>query len=115
MPPRRYSRHAFTLGFNEVGAEETQLSEREPYRYVQLPDNRAHTVAEGETLWSLAGTYFSGFSRPSSLWWIIADFQPTPIEDPTIALSVGSVLVIPSERTVVESIFNEQRRSEISV
>lgn len=115
MPPRRYSRHQFTIAFNDGGDEERSLSEREPFRYQHLNDNRQHTVAEGETLWSLAGHYFAGLPRPSSLWWIIADFQPVPIDDPTIALEVGSIIVVPSERTVVESIFSETRRNEVAV
>lgn len=115
MPPRRFSRHQFTTAFSETGEEEILLSEREPYRYQQLNDNRQHTVAEGDTLWTIAGHYFTGLPRPSTLWWIIADFQPTPIDDPTIALEVGSIIVVPSERTVVENVFSETRRNEVAV
>jgi hypothetical protein len=88
------------------------LTDREPFRFRSLPDNRQHVVKEGETIFSLAGRYFAPLPRPAGLWWVIADFQPDPIHDPTIALEPGRVLVIPSVRTVQEEIFSERRRGE---
>ena len=44
---------------------------------------------------------------------MIADFQPGPIHDPTLALDVGRALVIPSVRVVTEEILSEQRRQEV--
>lgn len=114
MPPRRHSRHTFAEGTQllVLNDERTFLTEREPFRFVQLADNRAHVVTRGNTLYSLAGRYFRGFFRPSGLWWIIADFQPQPIHDPTIQLTPGSVLFIPSRRTIDEEVFGEARRRE---
>jgi hypothetical protein len=83
-----------------------------PYRLRALSDNRQHIVKEGDTLFSLAGRYFAPLPRPAGLWWVIADFQPDPIHDPTLALEVGRVLVVPSVRTVVEEVFSEKRRQE---
>lgn len=110
MPPRKYSRHTFTLGITED--DQLLLTEREPYTFRVFADNRQHVVKRGETLWTLAGRYFASLPRPSGLWWVIADFQPDPIHDPTIELTEGAVLVIPSVRTVVEAIFSERRRIE---
>ncbi len=110
MPPRRLSRHTFTEGVTDLGP--LRLTDREPFLYRPLPDNRPHPVQVGETLWTLAARYFKSFSRPSGLFWIIADFQPDPILDPTLRLEPGTVLIIPSERTVEESIFSERRRLE---
>lgn len=83
----------------------------EPYRFRVFADNVEHVVREGDTLWTLAHRYYLGVERPAGLWWIIADFQPQPIHDPTLALVPGAVLVIPSLRTVQEEIFSERRRA----
>ncbi len=111
MPPRNLSRFTFSLGYAEADAPDLLLlSEREPFTFREFPDNRQHSVVAGETLWTIAGRYFKEVPRPSGLWWVIADFQPEPIHDPTLRLAVGSVLVIPSVRTVLESVFSENRR-----
>lgn len=130
MPPRRFSRHTFTLGFtpddedDEIActdepwpgrSHEFQLSEREPYRFRELPDNRLHRVREGDTLFTLAARFFEGMPRPAGLWWVIADFQPQPITDPTVRLRNGALVVIPSLRTVQEEIFSAARRRETNV
>jgi len=57
----------------------------------------------------LAGKYFRGIARPSGLWWVIADYQPQPIRDPTIPIRVGTILTIPSMRMLREEIFAESR------
>lgn len=62
------------------------------------PDNRAHTVREGDTLWGLAYEYLGS----AEFWWVIADFNR--IMDPWQPLEPGQVLVIPSERTLREEI-----------
>jgi hypothetical protein len=113
MPPRRWSRHTFTLAFrDEQDPDETQLTERTPFAYRELNDNVQHQVKEGDTLQTLAAKYFKGVDRSSQLWWVIADFQPDPIFDPTIKLTLGSTVVVPSMRTLSELIFSETRRSE---
>ncbi len=113
MPPRRYSRYTFCAGvLDEAGR--LFLTEREPYRYRALPDNRQHVVKEGETLFTLAGRYYSALPRPAGLWWVIADFQPDPIHDPTLQLEPGRALIVPSLRTVLEEVFSEKRRQEAS-
>jgi nucleoid-associated protein YgaU len=113
MPPRIRSRHIFSLGVkDDATPSQLELTEREPYLFKAFSDNRQHTVQEGDTLWTLAARYLSPIEGAANLWWIIADFQPDPIHDPTIALTPGSVLVIPSVRTVIESVFSENRRLE---
>lgn len=111
MPPRAFSRHLFCEATVDDEGD-LVLNEPEAFDFVDLPDNRTHVVAEGDTLWSLAEAYFEGIDRAEGLWWVIADFQPDPIVDPTIKLEAGSVLVIPSLRTVTERLFNEARRAE---
>src|SRR5688572_11474583 len=111
MPPRRHSRLSFA-----VAEKDSQgaliLQGGQPFRYRAFSDTREHVVQEGDTLHSLANQYFRGMQRPSGLWWIIADFQPDPIHDPTVRLMVGRRLYIPSLRTVQEEIFSDKRRKE---
>ena len=111
MPPRRFSRYAFSAAVLD-DEERLLLTEREPFRFRPLADNRQHVVKEGESLFSLAGRFFAPLPRPAGLWWVIADFQPDPIHDPTVALEPGRVLIIPSVRTVLEEVFSERRREE---
>lgn len=112
--PRRFSRHLYCLGFHDDGGP-LQLTDREPFYYREYSDNRIHTVAQGESLFTLAARYFGPIPRAAGLWWLIADFQPDPIHDPTIRLSPGSRLIIPSLRTVYEAVFDEARRLEIGI
>lgn len=113
MPPRRLSRFTFSAAVLDEN-ESLFLTEREPFRFQSLPDNRQHLVQEGESLFSLAGRYFAPLPRPAGLWWLIADFQPDPIHDPTLALDVGRALVIPSVRVVTEEVLSEKRRQEVA-
>ena len=111
MPPRRFSRFSFSAAVLDDQGR-LLLTEREPFRFHSLPDNRQHLVREGDTLFSLAGRYFAPLPRPAGLWWIIADFQSAPIHDPTLALELGRIIFIPSIRVVTEEIVSEARRQE---
>jgi hypothetical protein len=111
MPPRLYSRHSFSEAYiDDAGA--LVLTEPEPYRFKSFDDNLIHVVQDGDSLFNLAARYYSGIPRPDGLWWVIADFQPDPIHDPTLKIEKGRVLYIPSTRTVLEVILSEQRREE---
>ena len=97
MAPRTGSRHLFALGVpDELGRR--FLSEREPYRFKEHTDTRVHVVAQGDTLEGLAGRYFAPLPRACGFWWVLADFQPDPIVDPTLELDVGRMWIGPSVR-----------------
>lgn len=106
-----YSRYLFCQGLTDSGGR-LFLSDRVAYRYVSRPDNRVHTVVEGDTLTSLADQYFQPLTDAWKLYWVIADFQPEPIIDASLRLAKGSNIVIPSVRLITEEIFNEARRGE---
>lgn len=114
MPPRLNSRHTFCTAQADANGN-LFLSEREPFVYQSLSDNILHTVAKGESLFTLAARYYAPLSRPAGLWWIIGDFQPDPIFDPTVALEENSLLVIPSLQTVLSLVFSEDRRIQETV
>jgi len=108
MPPQTGSRFSFCLGvLDEQGRR--YLTEREPYRYRPLPDNRVHRVVDGDTLFDLAGRYFAPLPRACGYWWAIADFQPDPIVDPTIALAAGAEVIVPSLRVLTDVILAPHR------
>lgn len=110
MPPNALSRHRHCAAFPDPEGR-LFLEDREPFFYVDLPDNREHHCAGGETLAAVAAVEYFGFvRRPNGLWWVLADFQPEPIFDTTLVMEPGAVLVVPSERTVAERILSETRR-----
>ena len=111
MPPQSGSRLGFCLGVLDDEGRRF-LTEREPYRYRVFTDNRIHRVVGGETLFDLAGRYFAPLPRACGFWWAIADFQPDPILDPTLALDEGTTLAIPSTRVLTDVILAEARRRE---
>lgn len=111
MPPQQFSRHFFTAGIKDA-EERLYLTDREPYRFKDLKDNRFHLVRVGDTLHTLADRFFAGVvSNPALLFWVLCDFQPEPIIDPTLTLTPGRTLAIPSIRTLTEEIFSEARRT----
>ena len=69
-------------------------------------------VAQGESLFDLAGRYFAPLPRACGFWWAIADFQQDPIIDPTLELDVGRRLLIPSVRVLTDVILSERRRRD---
>ena len=104
MPPHVRSRYLATFGLRD-SAGRTYLTERTPFRYdASLPGTRRHIVAQGDRLWNLAYRYFKPFPNAEHLWWAIAEFQPVPIQDPTLDLDEGRVLYIPSTRVLQERI-----------
>lgn len=115
MPPAtEWSRYLFCTGSKDAQGR-WQLSDREPFRFQDLPDNRYYLVSAGDTLPGIAERAFPNVKRASGLFWVIADFQPVPILDATVTPPIGTELVIPSERTVKEIIFNESRRADFGI
>jgi hypothetical protein len=113
VPPRSInSRYALSLLRRRADGVALILK-RTPFRFRQLPDTRTHVVSGADTLFSLAGQYFVPMDRASGFWWVIADFQPEPIVDPTRKLGSGRALYIPSINVLRSVILSESRRSEI--
>ena len=68
---------------------------RERISHDDIEDVITHIVVEGDTLQNLALRFYGSEFGGATLWWAIADFQPEPINDPTVRLTPGSVLLIP--------------------
>jgi nucleoid-associated protein YgaU len=92
------SRYKYTTRATNLAetVSRTYLFAREPIAFEDDEENTTHVVRAGETLQTLATKYFGSYPDAATLWWVIAEFQPTPIVDPTQKLKPGALLVIPS-------------------
>jgi len=106
-----FSRFLFNTEYSDENGLH-YLDSPEPFVYVDESDTRYHIVREGDIWPGLAYLYFPNYPRGCGLWWILCDFQPEQVVDPTIGLVPGSTVLIPSERVVSTMIFNPERRTE---
>lgn len=114
MAMDRLSRYRFTQIIQRVDGT-LMLTDREPFRYQDYADNREHIAKQGDTWHSLAYRYFTAdgvLKNPTDLWYVIADFQPDPVVDPTLRIEPGRVIYIPSYETLFQRILSEDRRVE---
>lgn len=95
--------------------EGIEIDLRPRLEYDPGEDDIAHVVTVGDTLHSLAATYFAGMPNPETLWWIIADYQPEPIIDPTISLTPGDIIVIPSRSAVQGALIGQLEDEAVMV
>ena len=71
------------------------------FKYRKFFDTVAHVARGGDNLWTLAAQYYGEyFPRAELMFWVIGDFQPVPIVDPTLRFLAGDVVYIPSVRVV---------------
>lgn len=111
----QYSRHSYCQIWQQDDGK-SFIDRRVPFGYRAFRDNKVHVVKEGESIFTVAGHHFAPHPRAAGLWWVIADFQPNPIHDPTVQLSPGTALIVPSLQNVTVVIFDdEQRRAETRV
>ncbi|MCK4783160.1 MAG: hypothetical protein KAV87_05365 [Desulfobacteraceae bacterium] len=109
MPMFPWGRYRYCVQTeNEDGI--LRLDERESFRYKNEPDNRNHRSRSGDFWWGLAHMYFQGIPRPCGLWWLLCEFQPVPVIDPTIVIPENTLIVVPSLRLVRLEVFSEERR-----
>lgn len=111
-PVSKYSRNLFCTGQLDANGN-LFISERVPFRFIELDDTTEYTANAGDTWASLAFAYYGSIEDAASLLWnVIPDFQPVPIVDPTINIVPGAIIYIPSLQTVETLIFAESRRKD---
>jgi hypothetical protein len=87
--------------------------DRSPWNFQKFEDTTIHICKGGEMIWEIAAQYYKDiFERPSMWYWIIADFQPSPILDATLAMQQGQKVYIPSERVIRLFILDPDRNPE---
>ena len=90
------------------------LSDHEPFGFRSLADTIEHTVREGDNWHRIAHRYYSGvYENAERLWWIVADFQPKRVFDPTVVPEVGSTVFVPSTRVVTTQVFSSTRSAAV--
>lgn len=110
MPPRVGSRHTFTQAV--LRGEIEELTEREPFLFRELDDNEEITVGQGDSWFTIASRVYKELPRAAGFWWVIADFQPSPVVDSTILPEPGTKIFAPSLNTLITRILSERRRRE---
>lgn len=113
MPPGTNSRHLLSIGVSRVTDGLTYLLDREPFRFVNRSDTRRVMANGGDTWQSLAAQHLRSIDNAEELWWVLADFQPEPVIDPTEAIEAGTIIFVPNEEFILSEIFADARRDEV--
>lgn len=98
-----FSRYRHTFAATDPDGNR-YLSTRDRLLYRDRDDNRIRVCRKDERLWGVAHVEMRRVfpERPIGLWWVIGDYQPVPIHDPTLVLASGTRLVIPPDELVRE-------------
>ena len=109
MPPGIGSRHLQTLTVTRTTDGQAYLLDREPIRYVDRADNKRIIAQQSDTWQSLAANYLEPLPNPDNFYWVICDFQPDPIIDPTIQPTPGTIVYIPAPEYVLGNYWSPSR------
>jgi len=109
MPMYPWSRYRYCTLFTGDDSV-SYIDEREPFGYRDEVDNRYHRSRRGDTWWGLAHLYFQGVPRACGLWWLICEYQPTRVIDPTCVIEENTLIVVPSMRVIRMMVFSPERR-----
>jgi len=110
MAVTEFSRYRYCTVLEKDDENRTKyFDEREPFRFVDETDNRIHLAVDGDTWWGLCHRYFPSIPRKAGLFWLLCEFQPEPVIDPTLCIKAGTRILIPSERLVRTKVFSKER------
>lgn len=111
MAVYRNSRYSFSEAIPDRNGK-MFLTPMKPFRYKAFADNIDHTVRQGECIEDIVDQRYPSFPNAAQLYWVLCHFQKSPILDPTLPLTPGQVLVLPSAHTLRTVILNPERRNE---
>lgn len=104
-------RHA--QAFKKSGTGLIYFSNPERIPYEDREDTIIHTCRGGEFLWEICQEYYlSVVPNPIDMMEIVANFQPAPLQDWTVPLRRGQVLLIPSNDFIEEVPFGDSLMDE---
>jgi hypothetical protein len=90
------SRYILSKVYYDNETNELSLGPRDRFLYTDVEGIIPHVVSDGDNLWSLAAKYYGSEQEDeTNYWWVIAEFQPKPIIDPTLRLEAGIIILIP--------------------
>jgi len=112
MAPGRSSRHLSVPLIADLDDGLTYLLDREPLRFAARSDNLRVVSQEGDTWHSLAARHLRPLPRPQDFWWVLCDFQPVPVADPTVEITPGTVVFIPSAEFVTGRALTETQAED---
>jgi hypothetical protein len=107
MPPHIQSRYLSVFGVRDNSGNFFMTERKRFFFDDSLPGTILHKAETTDKLWNLAYRYWggeNGIENAEHLWWVIAEFQPIPISDPTIDLESDRLLYIPSLQVVREKV-----------
>lgn len=110
MAVQETSRYFMTLGATRVSDGLNFLLDREPLYFQPRSDNKRVVVQATDTWWSLAAAHLSSLPNAEQFFWVICDYQPNPIMDPTINPMPGTLVIIPDENFIMSTYFADSSR-----
>ena len=106
--PREARTELSRYRFSDIASDSdgiAYLEDREPLSYIDRSDNIAHTVSDGDTLASIAQFHYRYIDFDAAqLWWVLAEFQPVPINNPFRSLVPGKLIIVPDPEYVESEI-----------
>ncbi len=121
MIPGPLSALRFCTAQDDPVTGQRYLSDPAPFEFRELDDTIEHVATDADTWETIAALYYAPLDQArstpygggaSELWWVVADFQPRPPMDATVPPERGTVIYVPSVRTLLEQVFNEARRPD---
>jgi len=104
------SRNKLVPSYTDPVSTRLVLRDRTPFTFRDDERNINHTALDDDTWWSLAARYYLQISdRPSGLWWVIKDYQPTPVVDPTLTIRQDTLVIVPHPVMVITEILGTER------
>lgn len=104
-----------TLGATRISDGLTFMLDREPLYFQPRSDNKRIVAEKGDTWWSLAAKHLSALRNPEQFFWVLCDYQPTPILDPTVDPTPGAIVFIPDEDFFMSTYFADSRRDQDTI
>lgn len=113
MPPGVQSRYLGAELHNLDG--KLYLGQREPLLFDPDLAQRAVMVARHDTLQTLAAKFIGAPQFDTPFWWLVAEFSHPPVLDPTVPLTPGTTVYIPSRDRALAELLDPDRKNKLTI